>query len=136
MSMGKRIWWITVIILTTAAFCIFAGCSTKKSKKPEFASKGAFEAAVTIAFQPYGILGAQIPNDSNMMVMYCRGNFVDIYQQNQEAIQRLFRTWLDKLHDFKANDEVVGILVREGLKEVFHASRDSKGQAFFQIMGQ
>ena len=134
--MEKRIWRITVIALSVFILCMLAGCAKKKSKKPEFASKGAFEAAVTIAFQSYGIIGAQIPNDSNLMVMYAKGDFVGTYKQNEAELQTLFRTWLGKLHDFKTNDETVGILVREGLTEVFHASRDKKGQVFFQIMGQ
>jgi hypothetical protein len=136
MSMGKSIWWLAIIILTAFVLSMFAGCSSKKSKKPEFASKGEFEAAVTIAFKPYGIIGAQIPNNSNLMVMYAKGDFMDTYQKNEDDLQRLFRTWLDKLYTFKGSKESVGIMVRQGLKEVLHASRVRKGQVLFQIMGQ
>ena len=122
------------VILSILIVCCYIGCSGDGSKQSRFASKQEFESAITVSFHTYAIIGAQIPDDSNLMLMYAKGDFLKIYDQNEEELKQLFRDWLNHLYEFKGKKEAVGILVRQGLKDVFHASRDRKGNVFFRPM--
>ena len=123
---------ITVLSICTLYFWL--GCSKDSGKKSPYSSTPEFESAVTIAFQPYGIIGAQVRGDSNLLLMYTTSDFLKTYDQDNEELQRLFRTWLDRLYAFRNKKEAVGIVVRRGQIDLIHASRDLKGKVVFSRM--
>jgi len=123
-------WSVVVLVASACLLCLFLGCS-KSGKTSPYTSAPEFEAAVTIAFQPYGIIGAQVRADSSLILLYTTGDFLQTYDANKATLQQLFRTWLDRLYDFRNKKEAVGIVVRRGQTDLMHASRDLKGKVVF-----
>jgi hypothetical protein len=124
------------VLAILMVFCLsaFIGCSGKKDKGLQFASKYELETGFTVAFHSYGIIGAQISDNSNLMLAYTNGDFLTFYDKNADEMKELFHTWLDYLYRFKGSKEAVGILIRQGRKDLFHASRDRKGKVYFRKM--
>ena len=122
----------SVALLLMVLLFICLGCSKKERDQPQFATRSELETAVTVAFHAYGVIGAQVREDSNLMLMYVKGDFLQTYTQNEDEINQLFSTWLDKYYRFKGKKEAVGILVKKGQQDLFHASRDRDGNIYFR----
>jgi len=124
---------LTIFVASACLLCFSLGCS-RSGKKSPYASTAEFESEVTSAFHPHGIVGAQVRADSSLLFLYTTSDFLETYDQNKEQVQQLFRTWLDRLHDFRCKKGSVGIVVRRGQIDLMHASRDSKGRVVFSRM--
>ena len=124
----------SVLSILMVLLCIYLGCSKKEKDQPQFAARSELETAVTVAFHAYGVIGAQVREDSNLMLVYVKGDFLQTYTQNEDEINQLFRTWLDQYYRFKGKKEAVGILVKKGQQDLFHASRDRDGKVYFRRM--
>jgi hypothetical protein len=122
----------SVSTILMVLLCIYFGCSKKEQDQPQYATRSELETAITVAFHAYGVIGAQVHEDSNLMLMYVKGDFLKTYTQNEDEMNQLFRTWLDRYYRFKGKKEAVGILVRKGQQDLFHASRDRDGNVYFR----
>ena len=124
---------ILISILLMLMIILTNGCS---KEQPQFETRHELENSFTTAFQSYGVYGATIEDDAYLMQVWVKGDFLAVYQENEEEIKKLFSTWLDHLYRFKGTDKAVGVLVKKGKTDLFHASRDRQGRYSFRPFGQ
>ena len=121
-----------LIFLVFLSMFLLIGCSGEKTKTPQFSNKQELENVCAVAFHAYGAYGAQLPEDSNLMLIYVKDDFLAIYDQKSEEINKECRIWLENIHHFLGNNEVAGILIRQKNRDLFHASRDQDGKFYFR----
>jgi hypothetical protein len=126
---------VAIVLIALMLLLVCLRCSSDKKSKSQFTTRYELENALTVAFHSYGVIGASIEDDSNLMVVYARQDFLKTYRGNTEELNALFDTWLDHLYQFKGKKQVVGILVRHNRSDLFHASRDRDGKCRFRVMG-
>ena len=122
---------IFIVLLCAGVIILSLGC-TKKQR--QFGTRYELENSCTMALQSFGAYGARIYDDSHLMEVYVKGDFGAVYKEHEKELKKLFRTWLDHLYRFKGTNEAVGILVKQGKLELFHASRDEKGKYSFRSL--
>ncbi len=124
---------ILTSIFLMSVIILSGGCS---KEQPQFGTRQDLENSFTMAFQSYGVFGAIIKDDSYLMQVWAKGDFLAVYQEHEEELKKLFSNWLDHLYRFKGADKAVGILVKKGKTDLFHASRDRKGKYSFRPFDQ
>ncbi len=124
---------VLTAILLMSMIILSIGCS---KKQPQFEIRQDLENSLTMAFQSYGVFGASIKDDSYLMQVWVKEDFLAVYQEHEQELKELFSIWLDHLYRFKGADKAVGILVKKDKTNVFHASRDQEGKYSFRPFGQ
>jgi hypothetical protein len=119
---------VSITFLLMSVIILLVGCAKKQR---QFGTRYELENSFTMAFQNYGVYGATIDDDSYLMLVWVKGDFGAVYKENEKELQKLFRTWLDYLYQFKGADKAVGILIKQGSTDLFHASRDENGKYSF-----